>query len=84
MVDSNPSRRAAAERARALAAGESPPESTPKTRKKRTNLTDADFLVLFRHCNRLKEEFRPGSKMQFWTDVQSSLANETGILSTLA
>lgn len=47
-------------------------------RKPRQNLDERDHILMIKHCLEQKDNFKEGTKSQFWTGVNSAFQRDTG------
>ena len=47
-------------------------------RKPRQNLEERDHVLMMKHCIEQKDNFKEGTKAQFWTGVNASFQTDTG------
>jgi len=47
-------------------------------RKPRQNLEERDHILMLKHCFEQRENFKEGTKAQFWTGVNTAFQNDTG------
>jgi hypothetical protein len=47
-------------------------------RKPRQNLDEKDHILMLRHCYEQKDNFKEGTKAQFWTGVNTAFKRDTG------